>query len=119
MYNCDLRKGMMLLVGVVLAALLGCASTEPYDYQPTAGEMKEGPGVFTGESGEFTVYDSKKGGLFPKKAAPEAEKTTAAAAQAGQEATESPPDAEDFQEFQEFRVAKHGPCQSPGPCSKS
>ena len=45
--------------------LTGC-NAKPYDYQPTAGEMKEGPGAFTGEDGELTIYDSKKGGVFPK-----------------------------------------------------
>jgi hypothetical protein len=56
-----------LLSSLAIIALLGC-NAKPFDYQPTAGEMKEGPGVFTGKDGEFKVYDSKKGGLFPKDA---------------------------------------------------
>jgi hypothetical protein len=101
---------MPLMISLVLIALLGC-NAKPFDYKPTGGEMKEGPGVFTGESGELTVYDSKKGGLFPKDADAKSadasgEKTaqtaeaegTAAAAPAG-----SREKAAEFQEFQEFQ----------------
>ena len=55
----------ILLSGMVFILLAGC-NAKPFDYQPTAGEMKEGPGVFTGEDGELTIYDSKKDGAFPK-----------------------------------------------------
>ena len=58
---------MTLLISLALVAILGC-NAKPYDYQPTAGEMKQGPGLLTGEDGELTVYDTKKGGAFPKDA---------------------------------------------------
>ena len=58
---------MTLLISLALVAILGC-NAKPYDYQPTAGEMKQGPGLLTGEDGELTIYDSKKGGAFPKDA---------------------------------------------------
>lgn len=52
---------IILLLGIVLG---GCAtSPEPYDYYgfdqdlPTGpGELKEGPGLFSGEDGVFTIY---------------------------------------------------------------
>ena len=55
---------MTVLIFLAIIALLGC-NAKPYDYQPTAGEMKPGPGVLTGEDGELTIYDSKRGGAFP------------------------------------------------------
>ena len=101
---------MPLMISLALVALLGC-NAKPFDYKPTAGEMKEGPGVLTGESGELTVYDSKKGGFFPresetKDAGASGEKTaqtteaagTATAAPAGSQGNAS-----EFQEFQEFQ----------------
>jgi hypothetical protein len=70
-----------LLISLGIIALLGC-NAKPFDYQPTAGEMKEGPGVFTGKDGELTIYDSKKGGIFPKESdAKDAETSGAKTAQ--------------------------------------
>ncbi|MGD8883845.1 MAG: hypothetical protein PVI82_18235, partial [Desulfobacterales bacterium] len=64
-YQTTLNK--FLWVGLATAILMGCgAKGKPYDYQPTADEMKEGPGLLTGEEGEFAIYDSKKGGPFWK-----------------------------------------------------
>jgi hypothetical protein len=103
---------MVLAAGLAFFALAGC-NAKPYDYEPTAGEMKPGPGVFTGESGELTIYDSKKGGLLPKesaetsseKPADASEKATVAASSkaAGQQPAKTPAGAQDFQEFQEFQ----------------
>ena len=56
-------------LGVVLslALLMGCgAKGQPVEFKQTAGEMKEGPGVFTGEEGALVVYDSEQGGAFPQ-----------------------------------------------------
>ena len=46
--------------GCFLACLLlaGCGG-EPYTYQP-ANELKPGPGLFSGEDGEFTLIGSPK-----------------------------------------------------------
>jgi hypothetical protein len=83
----DMRKfyltiGYILWTGLLIAALIGCAGGKSFDYQPTAGEMKPGPGALTGESGELTVVRSpespgnsrfmipKKVGYSPKKATP-------------------------------------------------
>ncbi|MBW2337722.1 MAG: hypothetical protein JRF47_13380, partial [Deltaproteobacteria bacterium] len=58
MLKTGITIGSFLLIGLVYILLTGC-NAKPYDYQPTAGEMKPGPGAFTGEDGELTVYDSK------------------------------------------------------------
>lgn len=116
----------ILWVVVIALGLTGCGSEgKPYDYKPTAGEMKEGPGVFTGESGEFTVYDSKKGGVFwkqsqeqqPGTAGASGTETPASSAESGTnppvanvEAAEgspiTPEEAREYQEFQEWKNEK-------------
>ncbi len=105
---------MLLSAGLLIFALAGC-NAKPYDYEPTAGEMKPGPGAFTGESGELTIYDSKKGGLLPKETAEtSSEKTTdasvetatAAGSQSGTETTITPEEAREFQEFQQWKKEK-------------
>ena len=107
---------MTLLICLAIMALVGC-NAKPFDYQPTAGEMKEGPGVLTGEDGELTIYDSKKGGAFPKESdataaetsgektaqATAASETTAAAAAGSQG---QPGDFQEFQEFQQWQQEK-------------
>ena len=106
MHIFESKKWKFLVVSVVLSAAVGCAGGKAYDYQPTADEMKPGPGVFTGESGELTVYDSKKGGLFPKEDPPKAETPTAAAAHAEPQSTDSSEETQEFQEFQEYQQWK-------------
>ncbi len=125
---------ILLGIGLFVAALIGCgAKGQPAEFEQTAGEMKKGPGVLTGEEGELVVYDSKRGGAFPqflgkksgegskdasKKADQEegsqdatqkADKPTSAASTqvtADQQPTGtqvSPEAARDFQEFQEWK----------------
>ncbi len=53
-----------LLIGFTLIVLAGCAG-QPFE-PDTVGEIPSGPGVLSGEDGEFTIYDSE-GGLFGKK----------------------------------------------------
>jgi hypothetical protein len=98
---------MALLISLALIAILGC-NAKPYDYQPAAGEMKQGPGVLTGEDGELTIYDSKKGGAFPRdsdvqEAGTSGEKTASPTAAAGTAAAGSQGQAGEFQEFQEYQ----------------
>ena len=112
-----------LWIGLTAVILIGCgARGQPFDYKPTAGEMKEGPGVLTGEEGEFAVYDSQKGGPFwehskeksgessteATKAAPTASDkfsgtTRVAAGETPKEAQVSAEEAKAFQEFQEWK----------------
>jgi hypothetical protein len=109
------------LLGIALAAaiLMGCgAKGRPAEFKQPIDEIKEGPGIFSGEDGEFTVYDSKKGGPFWKqseeksaegvqaagKGAPPTSDT--AAGQTSKEAQVSPDEAKEFQEFQEWKQEK-------------
>ncbi len=107
MYIFESKNWKFLVLGVVLTAAVGCADGKAYDYQPTAGEMKPGPGAFTGESGELTVYDSKEGGLFPKEGDQKSEMAAATAAQADKSSKDSSEAAQDFQDFQEFQQWKN------------
>ena len=123
MRHVSLTLSALLWIGLAAALLIGCgAKGQPAEFEQTAGEMKEGPGVFTGEEGEFTIYDSKKGGGFWKqqqeksveasketgKEAPAAsgkpsETTRVAADQTSQKAQVTPEEAKEFQEFQEWK----------------
>jgi hypothetical protein len=120
MLSIKTKNWMFLAAGVVILTLAGCHA-RPYDYEPAADEMKKGPGVFSGEDGEFTIYDSKKGDVFPQdpntkasettakptaqtSATAGAAATTAAGAQAGaQPPAKTPAGARDYQEFQEYQ----------------
>ena len=108
-------KYWMLPAACLLIFVLAGCHAKPYDYEPTAGEMKPGPGVFTGDRGELTIYNSKKGGLLPKETAESSsEKTTdasvettaAAGTQTGTETTVTPEEAREFQEFQQWKKEK-------------
>ena len=57
------RKAVTLIVLGLALTLCSCAtSPEPFDYGfdgdlPTGpGELKKGPGLFSGEDGVFTIY---------------------------------------------------------------
>jgi hypothetical protein len=103
----DVRKWMMLLTVAALLVLIACAAPEPYDYQPAAGEMKKGPGLLTGESGELTLYDSKKSGLLPKEGEVAEKNKTEAAAPSAESTKDSSAQAQEFKEFQEFQQWKN------------
>lgn len=58
----SLRKKLLLMVVFIAVAVSGCAtSPEPFDYGfdgglPTGpGELKRGPGLFSGEDGFFAI----------------------------------------------------------------
>ena len=125
MHNNKSTLWMLLWMGLAVAILIGCGG-KPAEFKQTAGEMKEGPGVLTGEEGALVVYDSKGGGAFPQfrenkseegskeasektdEAAPAvsntpAEPTQVAAGQTSAETQVSPEAARDFQEFQEWK----------------
>ncbi len=117
----------LLWIGLAAAILTGCgAKGKPTEFEQTAGEMKKGPGVFTGEDGALVLYDSERGGAFPqfrenkseegsKDTSEEAgkeesttsdkpvESTQMAAGQTSKESKVSPEEAKAFQEFQEWK----------------
>ena len=60
-------QGLLLFVGLLLM-LAGCAHYEPFQ-APSNREIPDGPGLFTGKSGELAVVN--KGKLFPKRGSSE------------------------------------------------
>ncbi len=78
-----------LLIGFTLIVLAGCAG-QPFE-PDTVGEIPSGPGVLSGEDGEFTIYDSE-GGVFGKKKNKKDSETA-----------EDNAEAEEFQEFQQWK----------------
>ena len=47
---------MKLLIGLILSvALAACAHYEPFEPTPVA-DIPEGPGLFTGDDGKWTLY---------------------------------------------------------------
>lgn len=48
-------------VGVAVGLLAGCGPHQPLDDPPPMhGELKPGPGVFTGSEGKFVILGGKK-----------------------------------------------------------
>jgi hypothetical protein len=84
-----------LLTALAAALILGCAQAKPYEYHP-ATEMPKGPGLFTGEKGEYTLYSSKKNA--DSDADSKRPSNDAAAADARE-----PADDAEFSEFQKWR----------------
>jgi hypothetical protein len=95
MNRCRLLKNRFIIVSFVTLLLAGC-NGKSFDYV-NPNEIPPGPGVFTGEKGEWTVYDSEG----------EKEKTVAETGQNGNKAepTEAavPPSATDESEYREFQ----------------
>ncbi|MEE8274599.1 MAG: hypothetical protein V3R88_07995 [Alphaproteobacteria bacterium] len=54
MENKFLTKGLIVVLAVLVLA--ACGTAKPFDYQPTADEMKPGGGLFSGDDGEFVIY---------------------------------------------------------------
>lgn len=120
-YQKNLNK--YLWIALAAAILMGCGAKSS-EFKQTAGEMKEGPGLFTGKEGAFVIYDDKKGGPFWKRSkeesgnasaekgkedpaaadkTPEASQTRVAAGKTSKESDVSPEEAKAFQEFQEWK----------------
>ena len=116
---------ILLWLGLAIALLTGCGGKSA-EFKQTAGEMKEGPGVFTGEEGALVVFDSERGGAFPQfrekpseegskeasekvakeKSAGSAKTAGSTQVAAGQTSTETqitPETAREFKEFQEWK----------------
>ena len=64
MKKCDFSRIVTHLRVMTLLILLGCGG-KSFDYH-SGNEIPEGPGVFSGQDGEFTIYDSKAGWLGEK-----------------------------------------------------
>ena len=53
------RFQKMLAAGALAATLAACSNVEPMSYTPIS-EIPPGPGLFSGEDGVFTIYDSRR-----------------------------------------------------------
>jgi hypothetical protein len=66
------KSAMLKLLYVLIVSLVvmtglcldGCATMEPFTYLP-ATEVREGPGLFSGEDGVFAVYQEQR--VLPSK----------------------------------------------------
>ena len=120
MFKIKPKNWMFLAAGLLIIALAGCQVTpdekqlDEWKNLEGPGEMKPGPGLFSGQDGELTLYDSEKDGLLQKKgeaeaAKPAAEKTAqtnTAAGAATATAAGTSGSAQEFQEFQEYQQWK-------------
>ena len=89
------KKPIFTMLTVIAATMLflACAKAKPFDYH-SDNEIPNGPGLFTKEKGEFTIYDSKK----KQVEAPEEQKVAA------QPSTQvAPEESDSFQQFQEWQ----------------
>ncbi len=53
------RFRRILAAGALAGALAACSNVEPMSYTPVS-EIPPGPGLFSGEDGVFTIYDSSR-----------------------------------------------------------
>lgn len=98
------------IVSIALLALPGCGG-KPFGYNPPS-EIPEGPGILSGEDGEFTLYDSKSSKVEKKSkaavetGAPSSEISDAEKAGAAVATGENIPDSKEYREFQDFQEWK-------------
>ena len=109
------------IVLVAAAAVLAACGAKPLDYTPVS-EIPEGPGVLTGEEGEYTIFDSKtrdtqkEPAAKPTAGSGPAEPSDSAAGTAGQahdarefeEFQRWTKDKQDFEEFQRWKKSEQG-----------
>lgn len=79
----------ILLVSLLAAVVAGCGG-KPIHKDRYPDEIPEGPGMFTGPAGSYTIYDSEKKG--------DKSANSAAAPQ-----SPSSTDARDFEEFRDYQ----------------
>ena len=49
----------ILIAWMIAGSIAGCSLYQPYEYHDEREEM-QGPGLFSGEDGVFTIYGKKK-----------------------------------------------------------
>ena len=89
-----------IFIGIVLFTAVGCGG-KSFDPTPP-DDMKPGPGVFSGEKGEFTVYDSKATAR-DKEAAAASESDSRKAEPSGSAAAGAAAQSDEAREFEEFQ----------------
>ena len=88
-----------MLTGIAgLILIMGCAKVKPFDYHPDT-EIPKGPGLFTKEKGEFTVYDSNK----KREVAAESDQKTEKTVSDQPEPAPTSEEGESFHQFQEWK----------------
>ncbi|MFZ1985343.1 MAG: hypothetical protein WAU91_13075 [Desulfatitalea sp.] len=102
-----MKKRVALIPILILAATLlsGCAKPKPFVYHPGT-EIPQGPGLFSKEKGEFTIYDSNKNAAAAKEqeASGTAAQAKPTAADTQAPAVTAPPaDSEAFRQFQNWK----------------
>ncbi len=50
-----MSKGLIMALAALGLALAACGAVEPFEYTEIH-EIPEGPGIFTGEDGEWVIY---------------------------------------------------------------
>lgn len=68
-----LKRGCAIAATVAL--LTACSGWEPMDYQPSS-EIPEGPGLFSGDKGGWTVFSVKEKRKKPKEEAEDSKAST-------------------------------------------
>jgi hypothetical protein len=87
---------------------LGCGA-QSFNYQKEGDEMMEGGGVFSGDDGEFTLYQSKDAPAdkaAEEPAAPPSAETAEGAAATTTTDNQIPPEYKEFLEFQAWKKEK-------------
>lgn len=93
--------GRLIIVGALAAVLAGCAAS-PTDYR-SQREIPEGPGMFSGDDGGFTVIrDGRPAGTSSTASASEAEFREFQRFQEYQDWKQSAQETGEYQEFQDW-----------------
>lgn len=100
------RTPAVTLLALSAAVLAACAG-EPFEYH-SQNEIPKGPGVFSGESGAFTINIPGTGGDSRAPARPSAARSAAAPSAQGNASHPGDPDFDEFEAFREYRRAKGG-----------
>jgi hypothetical protein len=100
------NAAMWMRVVIVLVFLAGCGG-KSFDYHPDT-EIPQGPGVFSGEKGDFTIYDSESAKTAKADQSKSDPNAPAASVSEPPPATltSEPVDAEEYREFREFQKWK-------------
>lgn len=126
-----MRNQLKLIIFAIIAGTIltnGCSGqkTKPFEYH-AADDMAEGPGVFSKDKGEFTVYDSNKNKSAENKAAdsdvsagqPHSDKMTSSqttstdsqpldSTESFQQFKDWQRDQAEFKKFQQWKATKEG-----------
>lgn len=112
MKHCKSKRTLLILMLTVSMLAIGCGGMKPkpFEYE-SANEIPSGPGLLTGKSGEYTVYDSNKRKTDqqpPAGAAPTSETLSPADSEEFRRFQQWQQEKEEFEEFQEWKRSSEG-----------